>query len=130
MTSQKPVTVRNRQSGLYEDTFWHSLWTTKLNATTDCLGNLTLEMPKASPSDMATGSSLLYFAHMSNLSSPTYYSNSTNKVCLPTQQLLEKQMRHYFSKTSTFHGDFGTYFSSLTPVFSEYNSSLASDLPQ
>ena len=39
-------------------------------------------------------------------------------------------MRHYFSKTSTFHGDFGTYFSALTPVFSEHTSSLASDLPQ
>ena len=39
-------------------------------------------------------------------------------------------MRHYFSKTSTFHGDFGTYFSAWTPVFSEHTSSLASDLPQ
>ena len=39
-------------------------------------------------------------------------------------------MRHYFSKTSTFHGDFGTYFSALTPVFSEHTSSLASDLPK
>ena len=39
-------------------------------------------------------------------------------------------MRHYFSKTSTFHGDFGTYFSALTPVFSEHTSSLASDLPR
>ena len=38
--------------------------------------------------------------------------------------------RHYFSKTSTFHGDFGTYFSALTPVFSEHTSSLAGDLPQ
>ena len=38
-------------------------------------------------------------------------------------------MRHYFTKTSTFHGDFGTYFSALTPVFSEHTSSLASDLP-
>ena len=33
-------------------------------------------------------------------------------------------MRHYFSETSTFHGDFGTYFSALTPVFSEHTSSL------
>ena len=39
-------------------------------------------------------------------------------------------MRHYFSKTSTFHGDFGTYFLALTPVFSEHTSSLASDLPR
>ena len=39
-------------------------------------------------------------------------------------------MRHYFSETSTFHGDFGTYFSALTPVFSEHTSSLASDFPQ
>ena len=38
--------------------------------------------------------------------------------------------RHYFSKTSTFHGDFGTYFSALTPVFSEHTSSPAGDLPQ
>ena len=39
-------------------------------------------------------------------------------------------MRHYFSKTSTFHGDFGINFSALTPVFSEHTSSLANDLPQ
>ena len=39
-------------------------------------------------------------------------------------------MRHCFSKTNAFHGDFGTYFSALTPVFSEHTSSLASDLPQ
>ena len=39
-------------------------------------------------------------------------------------------MRHHSSKTSTFYGDFGTYFSALTPVFSEHTSSLASDLPQ
>ena len=39
-------------------------------------------------------------------------------------------MRHYFSKTSTFHGDFSTYFSALTPVFSGHTSSLASDLPR
>ena len=39
-------------------------------------------------------------------------------------------MRHYFSKTSTFHGDFSTHFSALTPVFSEHTSPLASDLPQ
>ena len=38
-------------------------------------------------------------------------------------------MPHYFSKTSTFQGDFGTYFSALTPVVSEHTSSLASDLP-
>ena len=63
MTSQKPVTVCNRQSGLYADTFWHSLRTMKLKATTDCPGNLTSEMCKASPSDTASGSSLPYFAH-------------------------------------------------------------------
>ena len=34
-------------------------------------------------------------------------------------------MRHYFSKTSTFHGDFSTYFSALTSVYSEHTSSLA-----
>ena len=39
-------------------------------------------------------------------------------------------MHHYFSKTSTFQGDFGTYFSALTPVFSEHTSSLASYLPR
>ena len=39
-------------------------------------------------------------------------------------------MRPYFSKTSTYHGDFGTYFSALTPVFSGHTSSLASDLPR
>ena len=38
-------------------------------------------------------------------------------------------MRNYFAKTGTFHGDFGTYFSTLTPVFSEHTSSLASYLP-
>ena len=38
-------------------------------------------------------------------------------------------IRHYFSKTSAFHGDFGTYFSALTPVFLEHPSSLTSDLP-
>ena len=37
-------------------------------------------------------------------------------------------MRHYFSKNSTFHGDFGKHFSALT-VFPEHTSSLASDLP-
>ena len=35
-------------------------------------------------------------------------------------------MRHYFSKTSTFHGDFGTYFSALTPIFSEHTSATFS----
>ena len=34
-------------------------------------------------------------------------------------------MRHYFSKTSTFHDNFSVYFSALTPVFSEHTSSLA-----
>ena len=29
VTSQKPVTISNRQSGLYTDTFWHTLRTTK-----------------------------------------------------------------------------------------------------
>ena len=64
MTSQKPVIVCNRQSGLYADTFWHNLRTMKLKATTDCPGNLTSEMRKASPSDTASGSSLHYFAHI------------------------------------------------------------------
>ena len=39
-------------------------------------------------------------------------------------------MPHYFSKSSTFHGDFDTYFSALTQVFSEHTLSLASDLPK
>ena len=39
-------------------------------------------------------------------------------------------MRHYFPKTSTFLGDFGTYFSALTTVFSWHTSSLAGDFPQ
>ena len=60
----KPVTARNRQSGLYADTFWHNLQTLKLKATTDCLGSLTSEILTASPSDMATRSSLHYFAHI------------------------------------------------------------------
>ena len=38
-------------------------------------------------------------------------------------------MCNYFSEASTFHGDFGTYFSTLAPVFSEHTSSLASYLP-
>ena len=43
---------------------WHNLRTQKTKATTDCLGSLTSEMPKASPNDKATGSSLHYFAHI------------------------------------------------------------------
>ena len=39
-------------------------------------------------------------------------------------------MHHYFSNTGTFHGDFGIYFSTLTPVLSEHTSSLANDLPR
>ena len=39
-------------------------------------------------------------------------------------------MRQYVSIANTFHGDFGTYLSALTPVFSEHASSLASDLPR
>ena len=39
-------------------------------------------------------------------------------------------MPYYFSKAGTFHGDFGTYFSALTSVFSEHTSSLVSDLPE
>ena len=39
-------------------------------------------------------------------------------------------MRHYFSKISTFHGDVGSHFSALIPVFSEHTSPLASDLPR
>ena len=148
MTSQKPVTVQNRQSGPYRDTFWHSLRTLKLKATTDCLGNLTSEMPKASPSHgrwsgggglVGTVVPLVFAKFLQNLpflpqilaflclqpphipvsprtfkftppSMPVIWltpllrphcqgqicphppTNSTNKACLPTQQLLGKQM--------------------------------------
>ena len=93
----------------------------KLKATTDC--NLTSEMHKASPSDTATGSSLHYFAHIVKVKFVlTHLLTVLTKHAWNTTTFGEADviaiMRHYFSKTSTFHGDFGTYFSALTSAFS------------
>ena len=56
--------------------------------------NLTLEMSKASRGDMATGSSLHYFAHIVKVRFVLTHSstNSTKQAFLLTQKLLAKQM--------------------------------------
>ena len=67
----------------------------ELKANTDYPGSLNLGMPQASPSDTATGSSLHYFAHIAKVkfAHPTHLlTNNTNRVCLPPQQVLGKQM--------------------------------------
>ena len=52
-----------------------------------------------------------------------------NTTAFGEADVLTVMRLYYFSKTSIFHGDFGTYFLPLAPVFSEHTSSLAGDLP-
>ena len=48
-----------------------------------------------------------------------------NTTAFGEADMLTVMRLYHFSKTSTFHGDFGTYFLPLAPVFSEHTSSLA-----
>ena len=138
MTSQKPVTVCDRQSSLYADTFWHNLRTTKLKATTDWPGNLTSEMRKASPSDTASGSSLHYFAHIVKvkfvlthiLTVPTKHACQHNSfwgsICVSSHApTISLKPVPFMAISAPFFS-----FSASTPVLSEHTLSLASGLPK
>ena len=63
-----------------------------IKANTDCPGSLILEMSQASPRDMATRTLPPYFAHKVSVKFAHPSTNNTNKACLPSQQLLGKQM--------------------------------------
>ena len=109
----------------------------EIKATAKCPGNLTSKMHIASPSDTTSGSSLHYFAHIVKVKFVLIYLLTLlNKACLPTKysfwgsRCVSSHAPTISLKNSTFHGDFGTYFSALTSVFSEHTSSQASDLPQ
>ena len=109
----------------------------EIKAITDCPGNLTSEMHKASPSDTVSGSSLHYFAHIVKVKFVLTHLLTvlTKHACQHnsfwgSRCVVSSHAPTISLKTSTFHGDFGTYFSALTSVFSEHTSSLASDLPQ
>ena len=89
----------------------------------------------AYPSDTASGSSLHYFAHIVKVKFVLIHllTELTKHACQHNsfgEADVLAVMPHYFSKAGTFHGDFGTYFSALTSVFSEHTSSLVSDLPK
>ena len=101
-----------------------------------CPGNLTSEMHKASPSDTDSGSSLHHFAHIVKVKFVLTHLLTvlTKHACQHNSfwgsRCVSSHAPTISLKTSTFHGNFGTYFSASTPVFSEHTSSLGSDLPQ
>ena len=136
MTSQKPVTVCNRQSGLYADTFWHTLRTMKLKATTDCPGNLTSEMHKASPNITASGSSLHYFAHIVKVKFVLTHLLAvlTKHDCQHNIfwgcRCVNSHAPTISLKPVLFKAISALNFSASTPVLSEHTSSLANDLPK
>ena len=108
----------------------------EIKATIDCPGNLTSEMHIESLSDTASGSSLHYFTHIVKVKFVLIHLLTvlTEHACQHNSfwgsRCVSSHAPNYFSKTSTFHGDFGTYFSAFTPIFSEHTSSLVSDLPK
>ena len=59
---------------------WHSLQTLNKKANTDCSGSPILEMPQASPGDMATGSFPLTSLSWSHSNWHTPPTNNTNKA--------------------------------------------------
>ena len=96
---------------------WHSPRTLNYKANTGYLSSLTLEMPQAFPSDMATRSFIPhYFPHIVKVKfAPTHLLTTLTVHARRHTSFLGKQMRqqqyaYYFLKPVRSRGDFGKYF--------------------
>ena len=105
-------------------------------ANIDCPGSLILEMPQASPSDMATRTLPFYFALITKVkfAYPHLQIILTKRACHHNSfwgSRCDSNHVHTVSlKLVHYHGDFGISFRLMTQVLSRHTSSQTSDHPR
>ena len=135
--SPKRLSLSETGSPVYTRTRLAQSSDLELKTNTDCPGSLILEMHQASPSDTATRSLPLYFAHIVwvKFAHPTHLLTILTKhACHPNSFWGSRCDSNHVPTISLklvhFHGDFGNSFRPMTQVLSRHTSSLTSDRPR